>query len=99
MIGIDNTSATRNRLRMSRTIASIDIPAWPPPWPIISCGDRPAGASCAACISRAAGAAAGATVGSAIGSQTWSGTDRPAQWKPQSRTHFDKSATEVCSGS
>ena len=29
-----NTSATRKRLRMSRAIASIDMPAWPPwPWP------------------------------------------------------------------
>jgi len=26
-IGTDRTTATRNRLRMSRTIASIDIPA------------------------------------------------------------------------
>ncbi len=37
MIGMDNTSATRKRLRMSRTMASIDIPACPP-WPITSCG-------------------------------------------------------------
>ena len=48
--GTDNTAATRNRLRMSATMASIDMPAWPP-WPIISCGDRaasPAGAACPA---------------------------------------------------
>ena len=33
-IGTVNTSATRKRLRMSRAIASIDMPAWPPwPWP------------------------------------------------------------------
>lgn len=37
MIGIDNTSATRNRLRISATIASIDMPPCPP-WPIISWG-------------------------------------------------------------
>ena len=37
VIGIDRISATRNRLRMSRIIASIDIPPWCPPWPIISC--------------------------------------------------------------
>jgi hypothetical protein len=42
MIGIDNTSATRNRLRISRTMASIDIPACPP-CPIISCGGEPGG--------------------------------------------------------
>jgi hypothetical protein len=34
-IGMESSAATRNRLRMSRTIASIDIPACPP-WPIAS---------------------------------------------------------------
>lgn len=29
-IGTVNTSATTKRLRMSRTIAAIDMPAWPP---------------------------------------------------------------------
>ncbi|MFC7649725.1 hypothetical protein ACFQX6_62275 [Streptosporangium lutulentum] len=32
-IGIENSSATRNRLRMSATIAAIDIPACPS-WPV-----------------------------------------------------------------
>jgi hypothetical protein len=32
---MESSAATRNRLRMSRTIASIDIPACPP-WPIAS---------------------------------------------------------------
>ncbi len=38
-IGIANTSATRNRLRMSVTIASIDMAPWLP-WPITACGER-----------------------------------------------------------
>src|SRR5712691_514529 len=38
-IGTDRTAATRNRLRMSWTIASIDMTACPP-WPITSCGER-----------------------------------------------------------
>ena len=37
-IGIERIAATRKRFRMSRTMASIDIAAWPP-WPIASCGD------------------------------------------------------------
>ena len=36
-IGIDRMTATRKRLRISRTIAAIDSPAWPP-WPIASDG-------------------------------------------------------------
>ena len=42
--GTDSTAATRNRLRMSATIAAIDIPPCPP-WPIISCGDTSAAGS------------------------------------------------------
>jgi hypothetical protein len=38
-IGIENSAATRNRLRMSATIAAIDVPACPP-CPITSCGER-----------------------------------------------------------
>src|SRR5207245_10767129 len=37
-IGTDTTAATRNLLRMSWTMASIDISACPP-WPITSCGE------------------------------------------------------------
>jgi len=37
--------------------------------------------------------------GSAIGSQTWSGTDWPAQWYPQSSTHPVRAATDVVAGS
>ncbi|MEU8399758.1 hypothetical protein AB0C28_31635 [Nonomuraea sp. NPDC048892] len=33
-IGMEKSAATRKRLRMSATIAAIDIP----PWPAISCG-------------------------------------------------------------
>ncbi|MGH2921443.1 MAG: SDR family NAD(P)-dependent oxidoreductase [Gaiellaceae bacterium] len=45
---IANSAATRKRLRMSRTISAIDIPAWPPcPWPC-ACSARSAAAwSCA----------------------------------------------------
>ena len=42
--GTDSTAATRNRFRMSATIAAIDIPPCPP-WPIISCGDTSAAGS------------------------------------------------------
>src|SRR6266487_3732596 len=38
-IGTDSTAATRNRLRMSLAMASIDISACPP-WPITACGER-----------------------------------------------------------
>jgi len=41
VIGIENRRATRNRLRMSRTISSID--PWWPPCPITSCAERAAG--------------------------------------------------------
>ena len=37
--------------------------------------------------------------GSAAGSHTCHGTDWPAQWYPQSRTHPLNCATEVCAGS
>src|SRR3989442_1232800 len=37
-IGTDSTAATRNLLRMSWTMAFIDISACPP-WPITSCGE------------------------------------------------------------
>jgi hypothetical protein len=40
-IGTDRTAATTNRLRMSWTMASIDIAPWPP-CPITSCGERTA---------------------------------------------------------
>jgi len=66
-IGIANTTATSSRLRMSRAIAAIDMPAWPPspsPW---------------AAAVRAAAASAPSPEG-AIGSHTWPGTDLPAQW-------------------
>ena len=42
-IGTEMIAATRNRLRMSRTMESIDIAAWPP-CPIASCGDMAGGA-------------------------------------------------------
>src|SRR6266536_2840090 len=38
-IGIENTAATRKRLRMSATMAAIDIPACPP-WPMTSSGEH-----------------------------------------------------------
>ena len=37
VIGTDSMAATRNLFRMSRTIESIDIPPWLPPWPMTSC--------------------------------------------------------------
>jgi len=37
-IGTDRAAATRKRLRMSWTIASIDMAVWPP-CPITSCGE------------------------------------------------------------
>ena len=69
-MGMVNTSATRKRLRMSRSIESIDMPAWPPwPCPWASSARSIAAWSWAAC----------SAPGSAIGSQTWPGTDWPAQ--------------------
>ncbi len=38
VIGTDSRAAVTNRLRMSATIAAIDMPACPP-WPIAPCGD------------------------------------------------------------
>ena len=38
-----STAATTKRLRMSRTMSSIDIPLWPP-CPIISCAECATGA-------------------------------------------------------
>ena len=70
-IGIAKASATTKRLRMSRAIASIDMPAWPPWPPPWACSAR-----CSAAVS-AAGASAPSM---AIGSQMWPGTERPAQW-------------------
>ena len=72
-MGMVKTSATRKRLRMSRSIASIDMPAWPPwpcPW---AWSARSIAAWSCAMPSWAASC-------SAIGSQTWPGTDCPAQW-------------------
>jgi hypothetical protein len=43
-IGTEKTAATRNRLRMSATIAAIAIPACPP-WPTTSSRERTASAS------------------------------------------------------
>jgi CubicO group peptidase (beta-lactamase class C family) len=40
-MGIEKMAATRNRLRMSATMAAIDIPPCPP-WRMTSCGDRTA---------------------------------------------------------
>jgi hypothetical protein len=40
-IGTEKTAATRKRLRISATIAAIDIPACPP-WPMTSSGARTA---------------------------------------------------------
>jgi hypothetical protein len=89
-MGMVNTSANTNRLRMSRAIESIDMPAWPPwPWPW-------------ACPARSIAAwswAAGAAPCSAIGSHTWPGTDWPAQCIPHSVTHRCSFSTEVCVGS
>ena len=63
-IGTVNSSATRKRLRMSRAIASIDIPAWPPwPWPWAPSARSTAAWSC------------GPWSGSTSGSQRWPGVD------------------------
>ena len=67
-IGIVNTSATTKRLRMSRTIASIDMPAWPP----CAVPVRLLGA-----LGRVVVVRAGAR---RSGSQMWPGADCPAQW-------------------
>ena len=53
------------------------------PW--AACGSSAARGSCAA--------------GPSVGGQTWLGTERPAQWYPQSRTQPASSARDVASGS
>ena len=70
-IGVAKASATMKRLRMSRAIASIDIPA-----AAVAASVGPLGAMLSAAVS-AAGASAPSR---AIGSQMWPGTERPAQW-------------------
>ncbi len=67
-VGMVKTSATRKRLRMSRSMSSIDMPAWPP-WPCASSARSIAAWS----------AGDGGAPSSISGSQMWSGTERPAQ--------------------
>ena len=70
-IGTDMIAANRKRLRMSRTITSIDIAACPP-CPITSSGERIVGAG-------APWGRLAEPFGSIVGSQMWSGTDKPSQ--------------------
>ena len=84
-IGSENTAATTKRLRLSATIAAIDMAPWPP-WAITSCGE---GATPGAAGRKRAPPGAG----SSIGSQMWAGTDWPRQWAPHSSIQARRSDT------
>ena len=89
-IGMVKTSATRKRLRMSRSIASIDMPAWPP-WP---CAVRVVGALDVAAWSCAAVVGLDQRVADVAGHRL-AGAVVAALLAPSAR----RSSTEVCAGS